>query len=434
MSQSTKTIAILGTPVSSGNRGVLALGSSLAGLFIRQSPDMRVVILASNSKPTTLRVRLGPSEQREVPVVNYRMSPRSKPSQHLLAILLAALTYRLLPFASLRAAICERFPFIESVARANLVGDIRGGDSFSDIYGFKRFALAFLPSLAVLLIRGSMAHFPQTYGPFRGKLARAMGSFLLKRSSHVIARDTKSRQAALDLLSGRKDVALTPDVAFSLTPIAPAEAKLEPAFEGGAALESRKAIGLNVNGLMYNGGYSRANMFGLKMDYSEFLLLLATELLGKTNKDLILVPHTFAPAGDVESDNAACKSLRAQLSPQEQERVRIVAEDYDQYEIKGLIGLCDFFIGSRMHSCIAALSQGVPCVGVAYSMKFQGVFESVGMGDWVVDARAVTKESACESIHALYAKKEDCRVELEKSAGAAKEKLYCVFGQMTLER
>ena len=46
---------------------------------------------------------------------------------------------------------------------------------------------------------------------------------------------------------------------------------------------------------------------------------------------------------------------------------------------KAVIGQCDFFIGSRMHACIAALSQGVPCVGVAYSMKFAGVFDTVGM-------------------------------------------------------
>jgi polysaccharide pyruvyl transferase WcaK-like protein len=40
-----------------------------------------------------------------------------------------------------------------------------------------------------------------------------------------------------------------------------------------------------------------------------------------------------------------------------------------------------------MHACIAALSQGVPTVGLAYSGKFRGVFEALEMGDYALDLR-----------------------------------------------
>jgi polysaccharide pyruvyl transferase WcaK-like protein len=80
-----------------------------------------------------------------------------------------------------------------------------------------------------------------------------------------------------------------------------------------------------------------------------------------------------------------------------------------------------------MHSCIAALSQGVPCVGVAYSMKFRGVFESVGMEDWVVDARELDADQAVARVMELYRTRDGIRDELAANADAARVRLKEVF-------
>ena len=54
-------------------------------------------------------------------------------------------------------------------------------------------------------------------------------------------------------------------------------------------------------------------------------------------------------------------------------------------QTKYVIGLCDVFVGARMHACIAALSQGIPAIGIAYSRKFAGVFETFGVEALVFD-------------------------------------------------
>jgi colanic acid/amylovoran biosynthesis protein len=95
-----------------------------------------------------------------------------------------------------------------------------------------------------------------------------------------------------------------------------------------------------------------------------------------------------------------------------------------------VIGQCDFFVGARMHSCIAALSQGVPCVGVAYSMKFGGVFDSVGMLDWVVDGRVMDSDHAIKSILALYQSRDSVREILAQNSAQARHRLGEVFGKM----
>jgi colanic acid/amylovoran biosynthesis protein len=38
-------------------------------------------------------------------------------------------------------------------------------------------------------------------------------------------------------------------------------------------------------------------------------------------------------------------------------------------DFKGVIGLCHVLVGSRMHTNIAAMSQGIPTVAIAYSRK-----------------------------------------------------------------
>ncbi|MDB6169023.1 MAG: hypothetical protein JWM88_1887 [Verrucomicrobia bacterium] len=417
------TIAIMGVPVSSGNRGVLALGASLVDLCGRAAPGAHLVLLIGNRdrQPATFRVN---GELRQIPVVNHRLSPRSAPGEHLVGILVGAILHRLLPFRSFRGWLTRSNRWIGTVASADFVGDVHGGDSFSDIYGLKGLTFTFVTDFCVWLVKGSIVQFPQTYGPYKHPLARCMARFLLRRSSVIIARDKKSRAIAQELAGPNKTVLLSPDVAFSLESIRLREIRMAPPLSPAGA---KNIIGLNVNGLMYNGGYTGRNMFGLKLDYASFLPVLVTALLQNHPNEVWLVPHTFAPNGDVESDPEASHKLRDSLPAGLRTRVRIVDQEYDQYEIKGVISQCDFFIGSRMHACIAALSQGVPCVGVAYSMKFAGVFESVGMESWVVDARDATNEEAVARILELYLQREDVRATLKQHADAARAQLRGVF-------
>jgi polysaccharide pyruvyl transferase WcaK-like protein len=315
------------------------------------------------------------------------------------------------------------------VVESDLVGDVRGGDSFSDIYGLKRYAISFLMVWSVVLVKGTIVQFPQTYGPYNSLIARVVAKFILRRSSVIIARDKESQRVAQELAGSAHDVLLSPDVAFSLKSVRPERIEIDPPFDGAMPLD---VIGLNINGLMYNGGYTRRNMFGLKMDYVVFLQKLVGTLLAEFAGELWLVPHTFAPHGNVESDNEASEKLRNDLPPELRRRVRIVTGDYDPHELKGIIGQFDFFVGSRMHSCIAALSQGVPCVGVAYSRKFVGVFETVGMVEWVVDARSTHQDEAVTRIVDLYQQRNEVRAPLMQMADQARRDLIELFRNLVV--
>ncbi len=398
-------VCVMGVPVTSENRGVHALKESLLLLCREAAPGAELALLIAKRDGETV------SDDRGNPirVVNYRLSPRSRPSRHLAWILLASVIYRYCRWGWLRPALARSTPWIRTVLDAGTVGDIRGGDSFSDIYGLWNFVVGSVPALSVILLGGRLVQFPQTFGPFEHRLARRIARAILSRSAAVLARDRVSREVARELAGEAVPVGQCPDVAFCLPAVKRNVRRPVP------------AIGLNVNGLMYNGGYTRRNMFGLKIDYPLYLRRVLTELLREEPAaEIWLIPHVLGNSDGVENDAAASQKVHRALPPELKGRVRPIGEIGSAQSVKGIIGECDFLIGSRMHACIAALSQGIPAVGVAYSRKFAGVFETAGMADWVIDGRQCSTEEAVARTVELYRMRDRIRPDLARQAAEAR--------------
>jgi polysaccharide pyruvyl transferase WcaK-like protein len=285
-----------------------------------------------------------------------------------------------------------------------IFGDIRGGDSFSDIYGLRNFITGSLPCIICFLLGKRVILFPQTYGPYKFYLSRIMARLILKKASVILSRDNSSISLVKELLGTKaqeKVIRFCPDVAFCLEPNKSSSHPIVPKLYSG----SNTVIGYNISGLLYNGGFNKGNMFGLKFDYKIFAQNLAERILRETNAKLLLVPHTFAKRGNVENDLEACEMIFSIMDKRFPGRVYRITQQCDQSELKKIIGLCGFFIGSRMHACIAAISQSIPTIGMAYSKKFSGVFESIGIADMVIDARFIDERSAIDQILEAFHKR-----------------------------
>lgn len=385
---------LMGAALDTGNMGVSALSASVVQLITHQYPAAQVTLFIGNRSGAPQQLAT-PQGMVSVPVVNYRNSPRARLSEQLWVISLLAVVYRLIPIGFLRHLIAKRNRWINMLLAMDLVGEIRGGDSFSDIYGLRRFLLGSIPVITALLIGKRVIMLPQTYGPYKSPVARAIARCILKRCDLILARDKVSLELVRIMLQNYSPLPamrFCPDVAFTLPQIAPQKVDIHPPLPAGA---QEILVGVNINGLMYSGGYTGKNMFGLTMDYRAFAEKLVIALLQQDHVRVLLVPHTFGFSGHVNSDPEASRNVMAAVSSrQSAERVHMVMYPYNQSEMKAIIAKCHFFVGSRMHACIAALSQGIPTVGVAYSKKFNGVFASVGASKSVVDARTYTADDA----------------------------------------
>ncbi len=70
-------------------------------------------------------------------------------------------------------------------------------------------------------------------------------------------------------------------------------------------------VGINVSGLLWNGGYNRANQFGLKSDYKQSIHRLIQRFLEIPEVVIHLIPHVLGLEEDsVENDYSAMWKLK----------------------------------------------------------------------------------------------------------------------------
>ena len=143
-----------------------------------------------------------------------------------------------------------------------------------------------------------------------------------------------------------------------------------------------------------------------------------------------MIPHVFTSNGDVEHDPDACLEVFNSVSGYYKDRVFLVRGEYNHNEMKHIIGLCDLFIGSRMHSCIAAMSQSIPTVGLAYSKKFKGVFETVGMDQYVADMRYNNDKNVLKIISRAFDERQTIKKRLEKTIPEIQKKILSIFDDL----
>jgi polysaccharide pyruvyl transferase WcaK-like protein len=309
---------------------------------------------------------------------------------------------------------------------ADFVGEIRGGDSFSDIYGLRRLLLGVIPSVIVILMRKNLTLLPQTYGPFRSRIAKGVARLIMTRSTKLFSRDKDSVEVVQELLrhKGRnKKTGFCPDIAFVMESTTPREMAIHPPL---TPHNSAPLIGLNISSLLYFfRERTHGNRFGLKIKYDEFNQALLKQLMEQTEANVLLIPHVFW-GGNEPNELDICNSIYAQMN-RFSDRIHLVTRQYDQSEMKGIIGMCDFLIGARMHACIAALSQCIPTIGLAYSRKFHGVFQSVQAEQMVVDMREKNQDEALDLIFDALDRRESLAKSLERNIPKIQSQIWDNF-------
>ena len=250
--------------------------------------------------------------------------------------------------------------FLADVRACDIMLDISGGDSFTDIYPDKRFAYMTSTKIITILAGKPLVLSPQTIGPFSRQPHSAIAAWICRHAQAVFSRDDLSIRALATLAPGVTARQVV-DVAFAL-PYTP-----RPKTPG------RLQVGLNVSGLLMNGGYAGGNQYGLGYDYAELTSRLIAALLARGDCDVHLVPHVIAPHMPSDDDAAAADRLKAGHP------ALIRHADFQSASAaKSFVSGLDFMIGARMHATIAAFSSGVPVVPVSYSRKFEGLFGALG--------------------------------------------------------
>ena len=296
---------------------------------------------------------------------------------------------------------------IINLAQFKVVVDIGEGDSFSDIYGIKRFQRINNAKRHLLFLRKKLILLPQTIGPFSNTEVEQEAIKNIKKAHLVMTRDRQSYDFVKRLLPDKKLHELM-DMGFYLPYVKYSQSS------------NKIRVGINVSGLLWSGGYTKNNQFQLKSDYQDIIHDIIKLFLSFEGIEISLVAHVLAfherDYDHIENDYKICNELH-EIYPM----TNVAPAFKTPVEAKSYISSLDFFIGSRMHSCIAAFSSGIPVFPLAYSRKFNGLFGETLRYEFYGDLVNSNSEYILEQLKSAFYKREMLK---EKIAHALQTIVY----------
>ena len=257
-------------------------------------------------------------------------------------------------------ALFRRRRLREWFAGFDLVLDTRAGDSFADIYGLRRLMTMSVSTELAQRAGVPVVLTPQTIGPFGSRLATALARRSLRTAALVMARDTRSAEAADRL--GRPVDLITTDVVFAL--------------DVPGADVTRDVI-LNVSGLLWHTNPH--------VDASTYRRTVGEvyDALTAAGRRVSLLAHVL-PSDNPDDDVPAVEEFARTHAPAAE-----VLHPTSLADVRKMMTGASLVVGSRMHACLNALSVGTPAVPLAYSRKFAPLLADLGW-QHVIDLRTET--------------------------------------------
>jgi polysaccharide pyruvyl transferase WcaK-like protein len=268
----------------------------------------------------------------------------------------------------------------EMLGDVDAVVDI-SGLAYGDACGWQSAADALWLAGARRGAQVPLVFLPQAWGPFGDARVREGVQQLVRRAAVCLARDAESLShlRGLGVAGGAIDEAV--DIAFLFEADAPEVGRA--LLEGVHAPEGRKPlVGVVPNMRVYE----RVPGVGADNSYVQLLTGGIEHLVSSLGCHVVLVPHEIrTDRWGRPDDRFLCRTVAAAVRERgcaDADRVCILADQYTAAQLKSVIGRLDLLVGSRFHSLIAALSFGIPVVGIGWSHKYDQLLGQVGMAEY----------------------------------------------------
>lgn len=315
---------------------------------------------------------------------------------------------------------------LEAIAAGDLILSCGGGFLHD---GFRGFVVHLFEMHVVTRLGKPLLLVSQSIGPFRASWARRLARSVLDRCDAILPRERLSLTYLRENLRVSKpSISLIPDLAFrpaphhGRKPAAPPAAEVELASGGG------RTLGVTVRHWNFPGRAAQAE--ALNTSFQRALADLLGWLIESRGFHVVFFPQAItADFGDLD-DRSVARRVAAHLDAA---KVTLIEDDLPVPHLRELIGRCDLFVGTRMHSNIFALSAGVPTLAIAYLPKTKGIMESVGLGEHVVamDAGGATFREAFEKLERNQDEvREHLRQEIPRAQASIATKLSDAISQV----
>jgi colanic acid/amylovoran biosynthesis protein len=331
--------------------------------------------------------------------------------QLLLASLWSVFTYRLFKHPSFFGLTQTQKESLQVYFDADLVVSAPGNFMYSSGKAGLTFLIIAYTMAYALFASKPLYLFPQTIGPLSRARDRKLTQWILNRARLVMVREPISLKEIQQMGVTRAHCRLIPDIAFSFQGVPVEEAKTWLRAWGVDTEQGQPLLGITV----INWGAQTAQPM-IQEYYEDALFQVANYFLETTHGKVIFFPQVCSNM--MVNDDRIPTQRVAERFQDRAEQVIFIKEPTNPELLKTAYRFMDVFIGTRMHSNIFALSEGVPVIAIAYRYKTQGIMQMMMLENWVMDINQVKGEVLVTKLASLWQEKHTLRQHIQARATA----------------
>jgi len=308
---------------------------------------------------------------------------------------------------------------LNEYAKSDIVLEV-SGDGLSGDYGIFSAYMSFSRILFCVLLKKNYIIYAQSIGPYNIKwpflkkhspflslFCKHIAKYTLNKADLITAREPLTLEILRSLGIITPPIYLTSDSAFLLDS-AP-DSDISKIFLNHGINQTEKLIGISVSEsismLNYDSNSSLAHN-----TYEDIISHIVDYVTEKFNMRVVFIPHVTGPG--LKNDDRI-KAQKIYNNIKNKSRVILIFDDLGPEILKGMIGRCELFIGSRMHANIAAISMRVPTIAIGYSHKTRGIMTAAGQEDFICDFNKLSLDDITQKIDAIWENRDSVKRELD---------------------
>jgi colanic acid/amylovoran biosynthesis protein len=326
------------------------------------------------------------------------------------------MAHSLLAIAGFRLTGQPWYPFLDperqGLLQAYLQADMVVSAAGNFLYSSGKIGLPFLLALFAIfyarLAGKAIYTLPQTLGPIHRRRERFLARSVLSKARLVLIRDPISVGVWKTWAVQGPQWTLLPDLAFA-RPAEPDRQEALALLRDYEIQEGRHRPWLGVT-LIHWSAQSRS--FGRQERYEDAVEAAIRDFLANCHGQVVLFAQVQGPSS-AEDDRIPARRVLAQLEDVG-EHVALVDRWVPPHVLKAAYGQMDLFLGTRLHSNIFALTEGVPAVAIGYQYKTRGVMRMLDLEDWVLDIEQVDRETLVCLLNRAWLERKRTRTHIQQ--------------------
>lgn len=297
----------------------------------------------------------------------------------------------------------------DHIAQSDVVMDLNGICFCSQLRGknlhFPRNLLSVITTFPCAYLAKNLGKLsvkcPASYGPIIKKDDVIAARYATRKLFDVIyAREMESKKQ-LNKYASHMNISVVPDLANMMPYV-----KVKNI--------TAKSVGISVS-------HQIIKQWKADEQYIKCMTSLIEHIIMKHGLKVVLIPNEY-PCNKAYNDISVAYEIKRILHDNSNVEILDV-ENMQSSAVKNVIASCDIIVASRYHSCVAALSSGVPTLVVGWHYKYYELLELYQQQKWILSEENCSSAELIHMFDKLFGQKETIRTDIEKCVSEVRNSL-----------